>query len=701
MLMKKKYLLLIFICSNFISAGVFAQPGEWTWVNGDNTANAPGNFGTQGVSSPSNKPPALYEGCEWTDHNGNFWLYGGQHTAGNFYADLWKYDPSINEWVWVNGPGLINQPAVYGTQGVPSPANNPGGRGWAPSSWVDANNNLWMFAGCDQGSADMNNLWMYNITTNEWTWMHGASFSGSSGSPGVMGVPAITNEPSARHECTCSWIDVTGDLWFFGGFGFSQTDDLWRYNIASNMWTWVKGDPVNTNMVVYGTQGIPDPANTPGARNSYSRWADKSGNLWLFGGILYSAGAFNDVWKYNIASSEWTWMKGPNVTGDPGNYGVQCIEDSLNNPPSHVENRSCWTDSCGQMWMFGGVIDVVSYDGKNDLWKYSPVTNDWTWASGGSGINAAGNYGSIGISSPANVPPARMGSFAWQDINGNLWSGFGYSNGNYLNDLWRYVPDPACGACSLIPVALFSAPNHICPGTCTDFINLSQAASTYQWSFPGATPSSSVDANPVNICYNTPGSYAVTLIAANSLTSDTLLLNNYITVYPYPAPQGISQNGDTLFANTGAVSYQWYQNGIAIPGATDYFYVAPQSGNYNLVATDLNGCEVEAVIFDVVADINESSGSGKMQFTVFPNPVIDKLLIQSRVLSGSAEYSIYKISICDMLGKAVALPVDYGRGSNQQSIELNVSGLAQGMYYLEIFSSSSSGGHYRMKFIKQ
>ena len=39
---------------------------------------------------------------------------------------------------------------------------------------------------------------------------------------------------------------------------------------------------------------------------------------------------------------------------------------------------------------------------------------------------------------------------------------------------------------SALPVALFSAPNHICPGTCTSFNNLSLNATSYLWSFPGA-----------------------------------------------------------------------------------------------------------------------------------------------------------------------------------------------------------------------
>src|SRR5436190_2379312 len=164
------------------------------------------------------------------------------------------------------------------------------------------------------------------------------------------------------------------------------------------------------------------------------------------------------------------------------------------------------------------------------------------------------------------------------------------------------------------PIALFNAPNHTCPGTCIDFNNTSVNATSYIWTFTGANPSVSTDLNPSGICYNTPGNYAVQLIASNSITSDTLTLTNYITVYPYPPPQGILQSGDTLFANQGAVSYQWFENGVIIPGATNYYYVALESGNYNVVATDDNDCEVEAVIFDVIAKIQSAVTSSP--FTV-------------------------------------------------------------------------------------
>ncbi len=243
-------------------------------------------------------------------------------------------------------------------------------------------------------------------------------------------------------------------------------------------------------------------------------------------------------------------------------------------------------------------------------------------------------------------------------------------------------------ASNLLPNAIFSANNHICPGTCTDFTNLSLNAISYLWSFPGANPSTSTDVNPANICYNSPGQYDVQLIASNANGSDTLMLNNFITVYPYPAPQGISQSGDTLFANQGAVSYQWYHDGIPVPGASNYFYVATGGGNYNVVATDANGCEVEAVIFDVVAGLTLTLSKGE-GINLYPNPVRDKLSIQNlNIPIGTA----INISIYNLLGKRVYLAVD----CILPTVDCRL--LSSGMYWLEVNAGSEI---MRSKFIKQ
>jgi hypothetical protein len=243
------------------------------------------------------------------------------------------------------------------------------------------------------------------------------------------------------------------------------------------------------------------------------------------------------------------------------------------------------------------------------------------------------------------------------------------------------------------PLAIFSAPNHICPGTCTDFTNLSQNATSFVWSFPGGNPSVSVDPNPTQICYNSSGQYSVTLIATNANGSDTLMLPNFITVFPSPPAQGILQNGDTLFANQGAVLYQWYFNGGLINGATNYSYVAPQSGNYSVVATDENGCEVEAVINNVIA--SSQSAISNWQMTIFPNPATDKIEIRN-FIPGSE----FSIAIYNTLGEVVSLPtaIPIAIGSQLPTSSIDVSSLPSGIYYLEIITGEK---HYISKFAKK
>jgi PKD repeat protein len=190
--------------------------------------------------------------------------------------------------------------------------------------------------------------------------------------------------------------------------------------------------------------------------------------------------------------------------------------------------------------------------------------------------------------------------------------------------------------------------------------------------------------NPQGICYTTPGNYDVTLIATGTTGTDTLTMSAYITVFPFPSPQGIFQNGDTLFANQGALTYQWYYNGTIIPGATEYYYVAPAAGNYNVVATDVNGCEVEAVIFDVVAStgaLTFGEGSG---VKLFPNPVTDNLFV---TLNNGIK--IVSMTVLGRLGEKVI-------SSHDQNGVIDCRGLLHGIYLLEIVTVEKI---YHVKFL--
>ncbi len=246
---------------------------------------------------------------------------------------------------------------------------------------------------------------------------------------------------------------------------------------------------------------------------------------------------------------------------------------------------------------------------------------------------------------------------------------------------------------TILPAAAFSAPNAICPGTCTNYTNLSSNATSYQWYFPGGQPSVSTDTDPFNICYNTPGSYDVTLVASSASGVDSVTVSNYITVYAYPPAQGIVQIGDTIFANQGSASYQWYKDDILIPGATDYFYALTEGGNYGVVCTDINGCEVEAVIFDVTAGIFDRETSGGALLNISPNPVLQNLDIR---FSGFEKKEI-EIKIYNMLGEEIYSSGKILNSGLNNKFKIDCSAFPAGTYSVELSSEKNT---LKSKFVK-
>ncbi|MEI6433365.1 MAG: PKD domain-containing protein [Bacteroidota bacterium] len=83
-----------------------------------------------------------------------------------------------------------------------------------------------------------------------------------------------------------------------------------------------------------------------------------------------------------------------------------------------------------------------------------------------------------------------------------------------------------------MPQADFITANTNIPTNCPiGFTDLSTGVPTFfQWSFQGATPSSSNLKNPENIVYPTPGTYQVKLKVWNEFGVDSLTKTNYITV---------------------------------------------------------------------------------------------------------------------------------------------------------------------------
>ena len=693
--MKIKITVLFFFLILQVTKG---QSGKWAWIHGDTIATSPGHFGIKGIADPANRPPGLYEAYNWTDSKGFLWIYGGYNSAAALYANMWKYNPYTNLWTWIQGDSMPNTIAVHGTLGVPSPLNTPGARNTGVS-WVDNNGNFWLYGGFINGLAKSGDLWMFNPLTLEWTWMSGSLNVNTAGTL-VQGVPSSVDYPPSIVETKSGWIDSQDQLWIYGGIYINTCcayDRVLRYSISTNEWTWIRGSIFNQAPPVWGSIGVPSAANNPGAGSSYAHWEDTNGNFWFANGYTYAA-----AWRYNPVSNEWTWMTGNQTPNNMGNYVSYCDTVSGNFRSHSEENSACFKDKYEQVWQFAGT-SAVSNSNYNDLWIFDYATLKYKWMHGTNLLDQPAVYGQLGIPSYSNIPHSRDGAILFGDTLCNvfLFAGLSRHPGQATyNDVWKFTSDSSCSKCfQALPIASFTAPNQVCPGTCIDFLDYSLHATAYQWSFPGATPNTSTQQNPDNICYNAPGSYDVTLIVSNANGTDTLILLNYITVYPYPSPQGIMQSGDTLFANAGAVTYQWYLDGNILNGATDYFYVASQSGNYNVVCTDSNNCEVEAAIFDVIAHIHPViSGNtiGNGELIIFPNPVTDMLTIQNPNLL-IKPLEIKSISIFNTLGKII---IDHKIPATGCIMPANVevSILANGMYWIEIITGDKT---FRAKFIKR
>jgi len=257
--------------------------------------------------------------------------------------------------------------------------------------------------------------------------------------------------PGARYAAS-SWIDASGNLWLFGGYGYDSTgalgrlNDLWRYSPGTGLWSWVGGGNADNAVGVYGTQGTAAASNVPGAREAANSWVDSSGNLWLFGGYGYDSAAtlgyLNDLWLYSPSSGQWSWVAGEDVANGSGVYGTQATA-SAGSVPGARQAANSWLDSSGNLWLFGGYgyDSAGSLGALNDLWQYTPGTKEWTWVTGGNGDNTSGVYGTQGTASASNLG-ARQAASSWKDSSGHLWlfggAGYGSTGDGYLNDLWQF-----------------------------------------------------------------------------------------------------------------------------------------------------------------------------------------------------------------------------------------------------------------------
>jgi Secretion system C-terminal sorting domain len=215
-----------------------------------------------------------------------------------------------------------------------------------------------------------------------------------------------------------------------------------------------------------------------------------------------------------------------------------------------------------------------------------------------------------------------------------------------------------------------SAPT-ITAGSATTFCSggsvtlTSSSVSGNQWYKDG-----NIIAGATNQTYavTTNGTYAV--IVSNTCSS---LASNSIVVIVNAAPPKpiITLSGNNLQSSI-ASGNQWYKDGVIIAGATSSIYTPTASGNYSVTVT-VNGCpgvssDLFNYVFTAIPDIDVLN----QQVKIFPNPVMNKLIILTK-----ANTINQTIRLFDINGKQL-LQLNNTAGT----MEINMENFSAGLYIL-------------------
>jgi gliding motility-associated-like protein len=603
-------ILLIQIC--------FAQGGKWIWMKGAKSCDDAGNYGTMGVEAPANEPPSRYQCAYWTDLNGDFWVFGGSgvDNIGGYvtFNDMWRFKPSTNNWTWMNGPQYgTNSTGTSGAIGVPSVNWCPSARGYGAACWTDNNGFLWLMGGSGAGD----DLWKYNIATNEWTLMKGAPGGFTPPTYGTLGVASPTNTPGYFSEMKSNWTDKDNNLWMIGNWN----ETMWKYLTATNEWVWMKGSQANTS-ASYGTLGVEAASNQPTGRWSYTKWKDLNGLFYIFAGYDNNGGK-NDVWRFNPVTNNWTWVNGPQAVDDPGSTPAFCTKSGAITPRSRMENQTVSTVGCtNAFWNFGGYYQNWASNSLNDLWVYDADKNEWVFVGGTTTMNHAGDYGTKGVWASTNVISGRGGIAMWTDKKNNLWifgglkvdpdiTGGSTKNGN---DLWKFEPDTACIQTALsVDFQLNPMPDSVKCGSQTVTYNIPGANNIILLPNTGYT----FNGDSTQIIFNNSSTTTYTIIAESNGPcpgKDTLVFN--VVVEPVPISTVTSSNDVATIDNptfsmsggaTNTVKWEWYYNNVLVSTQSTYNPTFNSLGIHcvTLVSYNNEGCTDTMVkCVEVVPDMS-------------------------------------------------------------------------------------------------
>jgi len=368
-------------------------------------------------------------------NNQEMWIFGGYESVGGAQNTLWKYHTESNVWTQLSSLATPWPSVRYGHVLCHDATRT----------------RLVLFSGAVAATNWANDLYSFNLITGLWTYHKGSTSTGVSVT-GTTGVEASTNLPGGRDNAI-GVIDTIGNyMWVGFGLGYIPTlgqtsgklNDLWRLNLLTMDWTFIKGSfsAAATNFV--GSLGVYDASFFPGSRAQTAGAIDSANRMiYVFGGD-YTGANGADLWAYNISSGFWAQLNGP----QPGT----CPDPSGPLPRfTHALNFDSRTQS---LLLFGGFTNTLvncTTQGYNaDLWAYSLTSSMWSQLKNSS-LNSNGSGTSFNTYAATNMPGARGQVSSAVNARGQLVVFGGFGNAfvgtvGSLDQTYQFYALPVCAA---------------------------------------------------------------------------------------------------------------------------------------------------------------------------------------------------------------------------------------------------------------
>ncbi len=160
---------------------------------------------------------------------------------------------------------------------------------------------------------------------------------------------------------------------------------------------------------------------------------------------------------------------------------------------------------------------------------------------------------------------------------------------------------------------------------------------------------------------------------------------NYLQATISPETQAVV--GDILTAEAGAgFTYQWYNDGVIIDGATEQTYTPSTVGAYSCDITSARGCTKSTPVVQVIlVGTQDALAALKGKLSVFPNPTQHDftLSFETLVAQNDAQVAIY-----DLMGKQVyAKTIRTNTGKN--TVPVVGLNLVSGVYFIRITNGTA------------